>query len=53
METTFRTVALLLGMGLLPLCANAQKKVIIEDKEPNSIMFVSRDKSGDEIILIM
>ena len=25
METTFRTVALLLGMGLLPLCANAQK----------------------------
>ena len=53
METTFRTVALLLGMGLLPLCANAQKKVIIEDKEPNSIMFVSRDKAGDEIIRIM
>ena len=29
------------------------KKVIIEDKEPNSIMFVSRDKAGDEIIRIM
>ena len=53
MKTTFRSVALLLGVGLLPLCANAQKKVIIEDEEPNSIMFVSRDKAGDEIIRIM
>ena len=31
MKTTCRSVALLLGVGLLPLCANAQKKVIIED----------------------
>ena len=53
MKTKFRSVALLLGVGLLPLCANAQKKVIIEDEEPNSIMFVSRDKAGDEIIRIM
>ena len=53
MKTKFKSVALLLGMSLLPLCANAQKKVIIEDKEPNSIMFVSRDKAGDEIIRIM
>ena len=31
----------------------AQKKVIIEDEEPNSIMFVSKNKAGDEIIRIM
>lgn len=53
MKTTFKSVALLLGMGLLPLCANAQQKVIIEDQEPNSIMFVSKDKAGDDIIRIM
>lgn len=53
MKTTFKSVALLLGLGVLPLCANAQQKVIIEDDEPNSIMFVSRDKAGNEIIRIM
>ena len=50
MKTSFKMVAMLLGMGIFPLCANAQKKVIIEDEEPNSIMFISRDKAGDEII---
>ena len=53
MKTSFKMVAMLLGMGIFPLCAHAQKKVIIEDEEPNSIMFVSRDKAGDEIIRIM
>ena len=53
MKTSFKMVAMLLGMGIFPLCANAQKKVIIEDEEPNSIMFISRDKAGDEIIRIM
>ena len=46
-------VAMLLGIGVFPVCAQAQKKVVIEDEEPNSIMFVSRDKAGDEIIRIM
>ena len=53
MKTFFRSVAMLLGLGLLPLAAHAQKKVIIEDEEPNSVMFVSTDKAGDEIIRIM
>lgn len=53
MKTSFKMVAMLLGIGIFPLCAHAQKKVIIEDEEPNSIMFVSRDKAGDEIIRIM
>ena len=53
MKTSFKMVAMLLGIGIFPLCANAQKKVIIEDEEPNSIMFISRDKAGDEIIRIM
>lgn len=53
MKTNIKAVALLLGIGLFPLCAHAQNKVIIEDKEPNSIMFVSKDKAGDEIIRIM
>lgn len=53
MKAFFRSVALLLGMGLVPVAAHAQKKVIVEDEEPNSIMFVSLNKSGDEIIRIM
>ena len=53
MKTNFKMVALLLGVGTLPLSIHAQKNVIIEDPEPNSIMFVSRDKAGDEIIRIM
>ena len=35
MKTFFRSVAMLLGLGLLPVAAHAQKKVIIEDEEPN------------------
>ena len=31
MKTSFKMVAMLLGIGIFPLCANAQKKVIIED----------------------
>lgn len=53
MKTFFRSVAMLLGLGLLPVAAHAQKKVIIEDEEPNSVMFVSTDKAEDEIIRIM
>ena len=46
MKTSFKMVAMLLGIGIFPVCAHAQKKVVIEDEEPNSIMFVSRDKAG-------
>ena len=35
MKTFFRSVAMLLGLGLLPVAAHAQKKVIIEDEEPD------------------
>lgn len=53
MKTVFKSVALLLGIGIFPLYANAQQKVIIQNEEPNSIMFVSRDKAGDDVIRIM
>ena len=53
MKTNIKAVALVLGIGLFPFCAQAQNKVIIEDDEPNSIMFVSRDKAGDEVIRMM
>ena len=53
MKTFFRSVAMLLGLGLLPVAAHAPRKVIIEDEEPNSVMFVSTNKAGDEIIRIM
>lgn len=53
MKTSIQLVVILLGIGLFPLKINAQQKVIIEDKEPNSIMFISRDKAGDEVIRLM
>ena len=53
MKTSFKMVAMLLGIGIFPLCAYAQQKVVIEDEEPNSIMFVSKNKAGDEIIRII
>ena len=40
---------LLLGMGFLSAPAKAQK-VVIEDDAPNSIVLVSQDKAGDEIV---
>ena len=43
---------LLLGMGFLSAPAKAQK-VVIEDDVPNSIVLVSQDKAGDEIVRIM
>ena len=46
MKTSFKMVAMLLGIGIFPLCAYAQQKVVIEDEEPNSIMFVSKNKAG-------
>lgn len=52
MKTLYRGAALLLSMGFLSIHAQAQK-VVIEDDEPNSIMFVSIDKAGDEVIRIM
>ncbi len=39
-------------MGLLSTHSQAQK-VVVEDKEPNSVMFVTIDKAGNEIIRIM
>lgn len=54
MKTRFKLVGLLLvGISLFPLCTLAQNKVIIEDDEPNSILFVSRNKAGVEVIRIM
>ena len=44
MKTSFKMVAMLLGIGIFPLCAHAQKKVIIEDEEPNSIMFEEQSR---------
>lgn len=52
MNTLLRGTVLLFGLGLFVVPAKAQK-VVIEDDEPNSIMIVSRDKAGDEIIRIM
>ena len=43
MKTSFKMVAMLLGIGVFPVCAQAQKKVVIEDEEPNSITFVLRE----------
>lgn len=34
MKTSFKMVAMLLGIGVFPVCAQAQKKVVIEDEEP-------------------
>ena len=53
MKTFLKSTACLLGLGLLPFTAQAQNKVIIEDEEPNSVMFVSTNKAGDDIIRIM
>ena len=52
MKAFVKGAALLLGVGLLSTHAQAQK-VIIKDEEPNSILFISRDKAGDEIIRIL
>ena len=35
MKTSFKMVAMLLGIGVFPGCAQAQKKVGLEDVEPN------------------
>lgn len=53
MKTSIKMVVMLLGMGFFPICAHAQQKVIIEDEEPNAIMFVSLNKAGDEVIRLM
>lgn len=52
MRLFLQGAALLLGMGFLSIPAKAQK-VIIEDDEPNSVVLVTRDKAGDEIVRIM
>lgn len=52
MKIGLRSAVLLLGMGLLSGYSVAQK-VEIEDDEPNTVMLVSRDKAGDEIVRIM
>lgn len=53
MKTILQTAAMLLVAGWIPVQGFAQNRVIIEDQEPNSILFVSRDKAGDDIIRIM
>lgn len=52
MKTFFKGAVMLLGVGLMSSYAQAQK-VVIEDNEPNTIMLVSRDKAGDEVVRIM
>lgn len=52
MKTFFKGAVILLGVGLMSSYAQAQK-VVIEDNEPNTIMLVSRDKAGDEVVRIM
>ncbi|MEG2164609.1 MAG: DcaP family trimeric outer membrane transporter [Bacteroidales bacterium] len=44
--------ALLLSMGLSPLLAQAQE-ITVEDNAPNSVVYISTDKAGDEIIRII
>ena len=39
MKTSFKMVAMLLGIGIFPLCAHAQKKVIIEDEYADRFEF--------------
>lgn len=52
MKSFVKGAIFLLGLGLLPGHAQAQK-VVIEDEVPNSIMFISMDKAGSEIVRIM
>lgn len=44
---------LLCGIGIIPVAANAQSKVIIDDEGSNGIVMVTLDKAGDEIVRIM
>lgn len=52
MKAFVKGAVLLLGLGIFSSHAQAQK-VIIKDEEPNSILFISCDKAGDEIIRIL
>lgn len=52
MKTKFKMMALLLGMGIFPVCAYAQDNTA-PDEETYSFMFVSKDKAAVEIISIM
>lgn len=52
MKAFVKGAVLLLGLGIFSSYAQAQK-VIIKDEEPNSILFISCDKAGDEIIRIL
>lgn len=52
MKHFLQGAAILLGMGLLAGPVRAQK-VIIEDEEPNTVLFVSKDKAGEEIVRIL
>ena len=53
MNRLFKLMAMLLGLGVIPLLTNAQNKIIIEDEEPDAVFSISRNKAGDEIIKIM
>ena len=39
--------------SIFSITTSAQNKVIIEDEEPNAIIFISKDKAGNSIVKIM
>lgn len=53
MKKLVKSVALLLGIGVLPTFSSAQEPTIIEDEMPNSILFVSTNKAGKALIDIL
>lgn len=52
MKTFLKGAVVLLGLGIGAFHAQSQN-IIIEDNVPNTIMVVSKDKAGDEIIRIL
>lgn len=53
MRRFLKSAGLLFGLGLLMPGSVFGQKVVIEDDEPKSVMFISLDKAGDEIVKIM
>lgn len=53
MNRFLKSATLLFGLGLLMPYSGFAQKVVIEDDEPKSVMFISLDKAGDEIVKIM
>lgn len=53
MRTILKISALLLIVNLYPVHSFAQKRIVIESEEPDSIILVRKDKAGNEIIRII